>query len=307
MVQSGPGFGNGGGVAQHANSSLDFGQVTTWNNCWWLVVDANLETGWAPVNELDGSFGLDGGDGRVNVFWYNITSVQQAAGHVFSVSWIAFDHLVGWLEASVGDFRDGELLVVGFFGRDDWSVSGQWEMDSWVGDQVSLELGKIDVQSTIESERCGDGTDNLSDQPVQVGVGWSFNVQVSSTDVVDGFVVNHESTVGVLQSGVGGQNGVVWLNNSGGDLWSWVDGKFQFGFLSIINRQSFHQQTGETRSGTATKGVEDEKTLETGALISEFSGSIKDQIDQFFTNGVMASGVVVGGIFFTGDQLFWVE
>ena len=67
------------------------------------------------------------------------------------MSGIALDHLVGWLEASVGDFGDGELFVVSFFGGNDWSVGDQWEMDPWVWDQVGLELCQINVQSTIES------------------------------------------------------------------------------------------------------------------------------------------------------------
>jgi len=307
VVQSSPGFGDSGGVAQHANSSLDLGQVTAWNDGWWLVVDTDFETGWAPVDELDGPLGFDGGNGGVDVLWHNITSVQHAASHVFTVSWIAFDHLVGWLEASVGDFGNGELFVVGFLGGDDWSVGDQWEVDSWVWNQVSLELSQIDVQSTIESEGGGDGGDDLSDQPVQVGVGWSFDVEVSSADIVDGFVIDHESAIGVLQGGVGGEDGVVWLNDSGGDLWGWVDGELQFGFFAVVNGQSFHQQGSETGSGTTTEGVEDEETLKTGTLVGKLSDSIEDQVDDFFTDGVVTSGVVVSGILFTGDQLFWVE
>ena len=30
VVQTGPGLGDGGGVAQHAHSTLHLGQVTTW-------------------------------------------------------------------------------------------------------------------------------------------------------------------------------------------------------------------------------------------------------------------------------------
>jgi len=307
MVQSSPGFGDSGGVAQHANSSLDLGQITAWNDGWWLVVDTDFETGWAPVDKLDGPLGFDGGNGGVDVLWHNITSVQHATGHVFTVSWITFDHLVSWLEASISDFGDGKLFVVGLFGGNNWSIGDQWEVDSWVWNQVSLELSQIDVQSTIESEGGGDGGDDLSDQPVQVGVGWSFDVEVSSADIVDGFVIDHESAIGVFQGGMGGEDGVVWLNDSGGDLWGWVDGELQFGFFTVVNGQSFHQQTSKSGSGTTTEGVEDEETLKTSTLISEFSDSVEHQIDDFFTNGVVTSGVVVSGIFFTGDQLFGVE
>ena len=47
--------------------------------------------------------------------------------------------------------------------------------------------------------------------------------------------------------------------------------------------------------------------LETGTLISQFSDSVEDKVDDFLTNGVVTSGEVVGSIFFTGDELLWVE
>ena len=121
------------------------------------------------------------------------------------MSGVALDHLVGWLEASVGDLGDGELLVVGLLSRDDGSVGDEGEVDSGVGDQVGLELGKIDVESTIESQRGGDGGDDLTDEPVEVGVGWSLDVEVPSADVVDGFVIDHKGTVRVFEGGVRGQ------------------------------------------------------------------------------------------------------
>merc|ERR1740115_280240 len=215
VVKSGPCFGDGGGVGKHADGTLNLGQVTAWDDGWRLVVDADLEAGWAPVDELDGSLGLDGGNGGVDILWHNITSVQHTAGHVLSVTWIALNHLVGWFEAHVGDFGNGELFVVSLFGRDDWRVGGQWEVNSWVWHKIGLEFSQIDVEGTIESERGGDGGHDLGNETVQVGVCWSFNVQVSSADVVHRFVVNHEGTVGVLEGGVASEDGVVWFDNSG--------------------------------------------------------------------------------------------
>ena len=131
---------------------------------------------------------------------------------------VALHHLVGGLEAGVGDLRHGQLLVVGLFGGDDGSVGGQREVDTWVGHQVGLELGQIHVEGTIEAQGGGDGGHDLADQTVEVGVGGALDVQVTAADVVDGLVVDHEGAVGVLQGGVGGQDGVVGLNHSGGDL-----------------------------------------------------------------------------------------
>jgi len=122
VIQSGEDLSNSGRVGDHANGSHDLGQVTTWDNGWGLIVDSAFESGWAPVDELDGSLGLDGSNGGVDVLGDNVTSVHHTTGHVFTVSWVTFGHHGGWLESGVGDLSDGELLVVSFLGRDDWGV-----------------------------------------------------------------------------------------------------------------------------------------------------------------------------------------
>jgi hypothetical protein len=87
--------------------------------------------------------------------------VKHAARHVLSVARVALDHLIGRLETSVGDFGDCQLFVVGFFGGDDGGVGGQREMDPGVGHQVGLEFRQVDVQSSVETQRGGDGRNNL--------------------------------------------------------------------------------------------------------------------------------------------------
>ena len=111
---------------------------------------------------MNGSLGLDGGDGSVDIFGDDITAIKQAAGHVFAVTRIAFDHLskqglifarlsshptckrpylftcnpqvpnylVGGLETGVSDFGHGELLVVRLFGGNDGRVSSERKMDT---------------------------------------------------------------------------------------------------------------------------------------------------------------------------------
>merc|ERR1712149_21252 len=86
MIKSGEDFSNGGGVGDHADGSHDLGEITSWDNGWWLIIDTAFETSWAPIDELDGSLGLNGGNGGVDILWNNITSVHQTTSHVFSVS-----------------------------------------------------------------------------------------------------------------------------------------------------------------------------------------------------------------------------
>jgi len=307
VIDSGEDFGNGGGVGDHAASSHDLGKITSWHDSWWLIVDTTLETGRAPVNELDGSLGLDGGDSGVDILGDDITSVHEAAGHVFTVAGVALGHHGGGLEGGVGDLGNGELLVVGLLGGDDGSVRGKHEMDSGVGDEVSLELGDIDVEGTVESEGGGEGRDDLGNESVQVGVGGSLDIEVSSADIVDGLVVEHNGDIGVLKEGVSGEDGVVRLNDGGGDLGRGVDGESELGFLTVIDGESLEEERSETGSGTSTNSVEDEETLETSALIGELADSVEAEIDDLTSDGVMSSGEVVSGIFLSGDELLGVE
>mgnify|MGYP000913770465 FL=1 len=307
VVNSGEDLGDGGRVGDHADGAHDLGEVTTWDDSGWLVVDTALEASWAPVDELDGSLGLDGGNGGVDVLGDDITSVHEAACHVFTVTWVTLGHHGGGLEGAVGDLGNGELLVVGLLSGDDWGVGGEHEMDTWVWDQVGLELSHINVEGTIESEGGSEGGDNLRDESVQVSVGGSLNIEVSSADIVDGLVVEHDGDIGMLKEGVSGQNGVVWLDNGGGDLWGWVDGESELGLLAVIDGKSLKEERSKTRSSATTDGVEHKESLETSALIGELSDSVEAEINNLLTDGVVTTGEVVGGIFLTGDKLLWME
>merc|ERR1712023_308859 len=99
VVDAGEHLSNGGGVGDHAAGALDLGKVTTGDDGWWLVVDATLEAGWAPVDKLDGALGLDGGDGGIDILGDDVTTVHHTAGHVLAMTWVALGHHVGGLEA----------------------------------------------------------------------------------------------------------------------------------------------------------------------------------------------------------------
>lgn len=90
----------------------------------------------------------------------DITTVQKAGSHVLAAAGVTLDHLVVGLEAGHGDLLDRVGLVGSLSGGDDGSVSNEREVDTGVGDEVSLELVQVDVEGAIESERGGDGGDN---------------------------------------------------------------------------------------------------------------------------------------------------
>ena len=147
----------------------------------------------------------------------------------------------------------------------------------------------------------------LSDQTVQVLVVGTLNAEVAAADVVDGLVVDHEGAVGVLKSGVGGEDGVVGLDNGGGDLRSRVDTELELALLAVVDGETLHEEGTETGTGTTTEGVEDEEALETIAVVGDVAHLVEDLVDELLANGVVTTGVVVGGILLAGDHLLRVE
>jgi hypothetical protein len=236
-----------------------------------LEADTNLETSWAPVNELDSAFGLESSNGSVNILGDDITTVEQARSHVLSITWVTLHHLAVGLEARHGDLLDGVGLMGSLGCRDNWSVGNEREVDTWVWDQVGLEFIEINVEGTIESEGGGDGRNDcrhslamrenvyigrkqtLGNQAVQVLIVGALKAKVSSADVVDSLVINHKGTVGVLESGVGGEDRVVWLNNGGSGLRGWVNTELQLDLLAEVNGQTLHEESTETRTSSTTE------------------------------------------------------
>jgi hypothetical protein len=237
----------------------------------------------------------------------DITTVQQTGSHILSITRIALYHLVVWLEARHGDLLDRVGFVRSFGSRNNWCISNEREVDTWVWDQVGLELVEINVEGTIKTKGGSNGRNNLSDQSVQVLVVGALETKVSAADIVDSFVVNHEGTVGVLKGSVGGENGVVWLNDGGCGLGSWVNTELELNFLSEIDRQTLHEESTETRASSTSERVEDQETLETRAVIGDLANLIQDLINQFLANSVMSTGIVVGSVLLSSNHLLGME
>merc|ERR1712142_1377760 len=96
---------------------------------------------------------------------------------------------------------------------------------------------------------------------------------------------------------------VIRFNYCCGDLWSWVNRKFQFGFLSVIHGESLHQKGGESRSGSAPKGMEDKEALKTSAVVSQFPDPNEYKIHDLFSDGIVTTCVVVSSILGYGTKL----
>ena len=50
--------------------------------------------------------------------------------------------------------------------------------------------------------------------------------------------------------------------------------------------------------------MENQKSLKPSAVVGQFSNSVQNIVDDFFADGIVTTGIVIGRIFFTSNQLF---
>jgi hypothetical protein len=166
-----------------------------------------------------------------------------------------------------GDIRDTEALVLTLGGRDDRRVADEGVVDTGVRNQISLELVEIDVESTIEAEGRGDRADDLGNKAVQMLIGRARNVEVATANVVHGLVIDKEGAVGVLDSAMGRENGVVGFDDGGRGTRGWVDGELELRLLAILGGKALKHESTEARAGTTTERVENQEALKRVAVV----------------------------------------
>lgn len=59
--------------------------------------------------------------------------------------------MVVWLEALESEIVGAERFVASSFGGNDRSVANEGVVDSWVGDEVGLKFGEINVEGAVEA------------------------------------------------------------------------------------------------------------------------------------------------------------
>ena len=53
--------------------------------------------------------------------------------------------------------------------------------------------------------------------------------------------------------------------------------------------------------------MENEESLKSSAVVGQLANTVKYKVDNFLSNGVVTTSVVIGGIFLSSYKLFWVE
>ncbi len=86
----------------------------------------------------------------------------------------------------------------------------------------------------------------LGDETVQVSVRGTLDVKGAAADIVDGFVVEHDGHIRVLQKRMRGQDAVVRLHHRSRDLWAWVHSESQLRLLAVVHGEALQKKRTQT-------------------------------------------------------------
>merc|ERR1719324_220449 len=197
--------------------------------------------------------------------------------------------------------------MICLFCRDNRSIAGEHEVDTRVGHEVGLEFGDVHIESSIETQRRGQRGDDLCQQAVQICVGWALDVKIASADIIQCLIVIHDSHICVFEQRMHTQNGIVRFYYCSCNLRACPNREAQLRLLAVIDRKTLEHQTSESAASSTSNCIEDHETLQACAIVCEFTDTVKNQINNFFANRVMTACEVVGCIFFSCDELLWME
>ena len=90
---------------------------------------------------------------------------------------------------------------------------------------------------------------------------------------------------------MGGQNGVVGLDNRVVQGRRGIHAEFKLGLLAIVGGEALKDEGTKSGTSSATEGVEDEEALKTGTVICEPANLVHDDVDLLLANRVVATGI----------------
>ena len=108
---------------------------------------------------------------------------------------------------------------------------------------------------------------------------------------------HHERAVGVLESGVSRQDGVVGLDDGVGHRRRGVYGELELGLLAVVGGETLENERTETGTSSTTERVEDEEALKTIAVVCKAADLVHHGVDHLLTHSVVTTGVCCIGQF----------
>ena len=199
-------FLDGGAVADERTRHLE--------STWWDVADGGFDVVGDPFHEVAAVLVLDVEHLLVDLLHGHTTTEDDGDGKVASVSRVTSSHHVLGVEHLSRQFWNshGAVLLAASAGK--WRKAGNEEVETRERDHVDSELAQIRIQLSWKPEASGHTTHGGRNQVVQVAISRGGKLKCPEADVVQGFVVDAECFVCVLDQLMHRECGIVGFDDS---------------------------------------------------------------------------------------------
>ena len=129
------------------------------------------------------------------------------------MAWVSRAHHVLRVKHLLGELGNCECTVLLGSTRRQRSEACHEEVQAREWNEVHGDFTKIAVQLAREAEAAGHATHRCADEMIQITVCWCGELLGAEADVVQGFIVEEEALIGILDKLVERKHCVVWLND----------------------------------------------------------------------------------------------
>jgi len=260
-----------------------------------------------PFNEVRRVFVLDVQHLFINFFGGHSSSEKSGGSQISTVSGVSSAHHVFGIEHLLGQFWDSQGSVLLRSSGGQGCETNHEEMETGERDQVNSQFSQIGVQLTRESQTAGNTGHSGRDQMVKITIGGGGQFKGSEANIIQSFVINDHTFIGVFDQLMDRQSGVVRFNDGIRHFGGWDNGECFHDSIRIFFSDFGDQEGTHTGTSSSSQRVGDLETLEAVASFSFFSNDIQNRVDKFSSFSVVTLGPIVTSTSLTEDEVIRSE
>jgi len=217
---------NGSGVTQEGSGHLE----ALGRN----IANRGLDVVGNPFDEVRGVLVLDVKHLLIDLLGGHAATEEARGSEVTTVTRISGAHHVLSIELLLSELRDGKSTVLLRASGSQGSETSHEEVETGERNQVGSKLAEIRVQLTRESEAAGHAGHGSRDKVVKITISGSRQLKSAEADIVQGFVIEDDDFIGILDKLVDRESGVVGLNDGIGYLGGGYNGEGKHHTIGVL-------------------------------------------------------------------------